>query len=185
MAETAAHTGALAGEPSFPPFQAENFASQLVWLALTFVLLYVLMSRIALPRIGSIMAERSKRIAEHIAAARGFNAQAGATQAARDKSLADARDRARAVIGLEYERLTAAGRETIARLDALLGERLAAAERSITAAQASALGNVRNVAAELAPAIVQRLTGKSPSGPEIAAAIAEHSLLEGSVDAPR
>ena len=44
----------------FPPFQKDTFASQLVWLAITFVALYLLISRIAVPRIGGIIEERAK-----------------------------------------------------------------------------------------------------------------------------
>ena len=73
MAEPTAHTGAPeGGHGAFPPFQSEHFPSQLLWLALTFVLLYVLMSRVALPRIGSIIAERSRRIADDLKAAQGL-----------------------------------------------------------------------------------------------------------------
>src|SRR5580700_6824321 len=69
MAATTASTEAPGGHGGFPPFQSENFLSQLVWLAVTFVLLYALMSRIALPRIAGILAGRDKRIADDIAAA--------------------------------------------------------------------------------------------------------------------
>ena len=55
------------------------------------MLLYVLMSRIALPRIGSIFAERSKRIADDLAAANRFKEQSEAANAAYEKALADAR----------------------------------------------------------------------------------------------
>lgn len=183
MAETTAHTGVVTGGPSFPPFQAENFASQLLWLALTFALLYMLMARIALPRIGSIMAERGKRIAEHIAAAQSLKAQAEAAHVAREKALADARSRAQAATSLERDRQAVASQEASARLDARLRERLAAAECSIVAARAVAIGSVGTVAAELVPAIVQRLTGKSPAARDIAAATGEHSIPEGFVDA--
>jgi ATP synthase B/B' CF(0) len=69
MAETTAHTEAPAGHPKFPPFESEHFPSQLFWLVISFALLYVLMSRIALPRIGGIMAARSKVISDDLAAA--------------------------------------------------------------------------------------------------------------------
>ena len=80
MAEPTAHTEHPAGHGAFPPFQSEFFPSQLVWLAISFVLLYVLMSRIALPRIGAIMAARSKLIGDDLAAAERLKEQSNAAQ---------------------------------------------------------------------------------------------------------
>src|SRR5580658_2533304 len=94
MAEPAAHSQAPAGHPAFPPFQAEHFPSQLIWLAVSFVLLYVLMAKVALPRIAAIFAERSKRIGDDLKAAQGFKEQSDAAHAAYEKALADARARA-------------------------------------------------------------------------------------------
>jgi F-type H+-transporting ATPase subunit b len=68
MAETTAHSEVPAGH-GFPPFQAEHFPSQLVWLTISFVLLYALMSRIALPRIGAILAARNRLVSDDLAAA--------------------------------------------------------------------------------------------------------------------
>ena len=65
-AQTQAHGGA---KPAFPPFQKETFASQLIWLALFFIGLYVLMSRVALPRVGGIIAARSATIEGDLAEA--------------------------------------------------------------------------------------------------------------------
>jgi F-type H+-transporting ATPase subunit b len=175
MVAMAAHTEALGGKSSFPPFQSESFPSQLLWLILTFVLLYVLMSRIALPRIGSIMAERSRRIAEHIAAAQSFRDEAETNQAACEKALAEACGRAATVTSLEREQQAAASRQAGERLEARLRERLSGAERSIAAARVAAMDHVAAVATELAPAIVQRLTGKVPAAPDVATAIADES----------
>jgi len=80
MAEPTAHSEAPAGHTAFPPFEAEHFPSQLVWLAISFVLLYALMSRIALPRIGAIMAARSKVISDDLAAAEGLKEQSNSAQ---------------------------------------------------------------------------------------------------------
>ena len=71
MAEPTAHSQAPAGHPAFPPFEAEHFPSQLAWLAVSFVLLYALMAKVALPRIAAIFAERSKRIGDDLKAAQG------------------------------------------------------------------------------------------------------------------
>src|SRR5438132_304775 len=78
----------------FPPFQKETFASQLLWLALVFVALYLLMSRIALPRIGSILEQRRQRIDGDLADAAELKESSDAAIAAYEKALADARGRA-------------------------------------------------------------------------------------------
>ena len=97
MAETTAHTEVPGAKRPFPPFESQHFPSQLFWLALTFILLYVLMSRIALPRIGRILDNRSKHIANDLAAAQRFKDQSDAANTAYQKSLADARARAQAI----------------------------------------------------------------------------------------
>jgi F-type H+-transporting ATPase subunit b len=175
MAEPAAHTEAPAGKHAFPPFQSQYFPSQLLWLTLTFVLLYVLMSRIALPRIGAIFAERSKRIADDLKAAQGFKERSDAANAAYQKSLADARARAQAIAGETRAKQAAEAEATNKRLEAQLNERLAAAEQSIAATRTAAMGNVGSIAADTAAAIVERLIGTAPSAQDVAAAVGSAS----------
>jgi F-type H+-transporting ATPase subunit b len=173
MAEPTAHTETPARQNAFPPFQTQNYPSQLVWLALTFILLYVLMSRVALPRIGSILAERSKLIADDIAAAQRLKERSDAAHAAYEKALAEARSRAQGIANATRERQAAAAEETNKRLEAQLHERLAAAEQSIAATRTAAMGNVAGIAADAATAIVERLIGKAPAASDVAAAIDE------------
>lgn len=173
MAEPSAHTEAPAGHGGFPPFQSEHFPSQLVWLALSFVLLYVLMSRIALPRIGAIIAERSRRIADDLKAAQGLKEQSEAANAAYEKALADARARAQTIANATRERQAAEAQESQKHLEAQLHERLADADRSIAATRSAAMANVRTIAADTAAAIVERLIGKAPAAPEVAAAVGD------------
>jgi len=172
MAAPTAHSEAPE-EHGFPPFQAQHFPSQLVWLTLTFVLLYVLMSKVALPRIGAILADRSKRISDHLAEAQGFKDQSDAANAAYEKALADARSRAQAIANATRQKQAAEADAAQKRLEAQLQERLTAAEQSITATRTSAMGNVRAIAADAASAIVQRLIGASPSEQDVAAAVGE------------
>jgi F-type H+-transporting ATPase subunit b len=173
MAEPTAHSEAPEGHGGFPPFQAQHFPSQLVWLTLTFVLLYVLMSKVALPRIGAILADRSKRISDHLAEAQRLKDQSDAANAAYEKALADARNRAQAIAAATRQKQAAEADEAQKRLEAQLQERLAAAERSITATRTSAMANVRTIAADTAGAIVQRLIGTTPSEQDVAAAVGE------------
>jgi F-type H+-transporting ATPase subunit b len=173
MAAPTATTEAPA-QHGFPPFETQYFPSEIVWLALSFVLLYVLMSRVAMPRIGAIFAERNKRIADDIATAQGLKERSDAAQAAYEKALADARTRAQNMASATREREAAAAEETNKRLEAQLHERLATAEKSIAATRATAMGNVGTIAAEAASAIVERLIGQTPPAHEVAAALAEH-----------
>jgi F-type H+-transporting ATPase subunit b len=171
MAEPTAHTEAPAGHAAFPPFQRENFPSQLIWLALSFVLLYVLMAKVALPRIAAIFADRERRIDDDLKAAQGFKTQSDAANAAYEKALADARARAQAIAAETREQQAAAAEATNKRLEGQLHERLAAAERSIAATRSAAMGNVGSIAAETASAIVERLIGKAPAEHDVAAAL--------------
>src|ERR1700675_4126567 len=112
MAEPSAHTEHPAGHGAFPPFQSEHFPSQLMWLAVSFVLLYVLMSKVALPRIGAIFAERSRRIGDDLKAAERLKEQSDAAHAAYEKALADARSRAQAIAPETREQQAAAAEAT-------------------------------------------------------------------------
>jgi F-type H+-transporting ATPase subunit b len=173
MAAPTAHTEAPAGHTAFPPFQSEHFASQLAWLAVSFVLLYVLMAKVALPRIGSILHERSQRIADDLKAAQGFKERSDAANAAYEKSLADARSRAQSIAGAMREQQAAAAEALNKRLEAELHGKLAAAEQSIAATRASAMGNVGTIAADTAAAIVERLIGTAPADRDVAAAVGD------------
>jgi len=175
MAEPTAHTEEPAGHHAFPPFQAEHFPSQLVWLTISFVLLYVLMSKLALPRIGAILAERSRVIRDDLAAAVRLKEQSDAAHAAYDKALADARARAQALANATREQQAHEAEATQKRLEAQLHERLAAAEQSIATSRTAAMSNVRTIAADTASAIVERLIGTTPTAQDVAAALGDAS----------
>jgi F-type H+-transporting ATPase subunit b len=175
MAETTAHTEAPAGHTAFPPFQSEHFPSQLVWLTISFVLLYALMSRIALPRIGGIMAARGKVISDDLAAAERLKEQSNTAQVAYEKALADARSRAQAIASATREQHARETADLHKQLDVQLHERLTAAEQSIAKSRGAAMGNVKAIAAETASAIVERLIGQRPREEEIAAALGDDS----------
>ena len=173
-----APTGAHSEEPgghkgAFPPFAKETFASQLVWLAITFVILYLLISRLAIPRIGGILAARTQRIEGDFAAARRMKDESEAALAAYEKSLAEARNRAQAIGAEIRDKLHAQGEERRKALESRLNAQLAEAEKQIAATKATAMTNVRGIALEAAGAIVERLIGTAPTAPAVAAAVDE------------
>lgn len=155
----------------FPPFQKETFASQIVWLVITFVALYLLISRIAIPRISGIFEERAKRIEGDFAEAQRAKAESEAALAAYEKALADARNRAQAIGAEIRDKLHAEAEERRKALEAKLNAQLAEAEKTIAATKTAAMVNVRGIAVDAASAIVERLIGTTPPAPAVAAAV--------------
>jgi F-type H+-transporting ATPase subunit b len=155
----------------FPPFDAQTFASQLLWLALTFIALYLLMSRVALPRIGSILENRRQRVEGDLAEAQRLKDQSDAAIAAHEKALAEARGRAQALANETREKAAAAAEARRKEVDAKLNARIADAEKTIAATRSAAMANVHSVASDTVPAIVERLIGIMPDGKEVAEAV--------------
>src|SRR5471030_1382855 len=152
------------GKPQFPPFNKETFASQLVWFAIFFVALYVLIGRFAIPRIGGITEARRGRVEGDLAEANRLKEQSDAALKAYEKSLADARGRAQALANETREKLNAEAEVRRKALESQLNARLAEAEKTIAATKTAAMSNVRGIAVDTAAAIVERLIGTSPSG---------------------
>ncbi len=173
MAETSsAHTVAPSGgEKAFPPFESDTFASQLFWLGIAFVLLYVVMAKVALPRIAGIMAARRESVERDLGAAAQLKADAEAALQAYEKTLAEARTRAQTLAGETRAKLNAEAEEARKELEAALHAKLAEAERTIADTKARAMSNVRSIAAEAAGAIVGKLTGLIPAEHAVAEAV--------------
>jgi len=166
------HVGADAHhkEP-FPPFNSDTFAGQLFWLAIFFGALYLLMSKVALPRVRNILEGRAERIEGDLAEANRLKTETDAAIAAYEKTLADARAQGHRIAAEVHEKVskeTDAHRES---LEAELNTKLAASERQIEAAKTTALGNVRGIAVDAAAAIVERLTGRPAEAAQVEAAV--------------
>lgn len=176
MAETKTGTevpgdGHHGGKASFPPFDSSTFASQLIWLAIAFGLLYYLMSKVALPRVASILENRANRIATDLDAARALKEQSDAAIASYEAALTAARTNAQTIAGETREAVNAEAEATRKSLEASLGEKLAAAETQIAATKTAALGNVRAIAEDATSAIVERLLGRAPDAGAVKSAV--------------
>ena len=164
----------LVPQHEFPPFDTHTFPSQLLWLAITFVTLYLLMSRVALPRIGSILEERRARISGDLAQARRLKDESDAAIAAYEKALTEARARAQALVAETRQRQAAAAEARRRELETALNARIAEAEKAVANVKSAALANVRNIATDAAAAIVERLIGSAATSREaVAAAVAD------------
>ncbi len=176
MAEPA-HTASTAhtegGHGGFPPFQSQTFASQLVWLAIAFVLLYVLMAKLALPRVGAIIEGRRKHIEDDVAEAGQLKTKSDEAAAAYEKALTDARGRAQAIANETRDRQAAEAGSRRKTLEDQLNVRLVEAEKTIAATKQAAMGSVRGIAEDAARAIVERLTGSAPTDKAVSDAVGD------------
>lgn len=155
----------------FPPFKTETFPAQLFWLAITFAVLFVVMWRVAVPKIGGIIGDRKAKIAGDLSLADAHRKAAEQASAAYDAAIASARQKAmkaandnRAQINAEVDRA-----KTAAEADAAAA--MAKAEERIAASRAEARTHVTTAAQNAAIAIVNRLTGDTVSPDDAAAAV--------------
>src|ERR1700691_3243287 len=142
-----------------PQLDVHTFAPQLIWLAITFIVLYLLMAKLGLPRVTRILAARRQRIDGDLAKAQQMKAEAEAVIAAYEKALAEARAAAQQTLRETTERLNAESTERQRKLAASLAAETAAAERRIHDAKDQALANLREVAVEVVRAATLKLTG--------------------------
>jgi F-type H+-transporting ATPase subunit b len=159
--ETVATTEAHGEEHgTFPPFDPVHFGPQLFWLALSFIVLYVVMSRVALPRIGGILESRRVRIDGDLKEAERLRVETERALAAYEQALAEARTNAHTIAEETRAGIKADLEGKRAAVEADLGGKLAAAEARIQKTKTEALTNVDEIAAETVALLVEKLTGK-------------------------
>jgi F-type H+-transporting ATPase subunit b len=158
-----------------PQLDYHTFVPQLVWLAISFVVLYILMSMLGLPKVRAAIEGRRKRLDDDLGRATALKEEAAAALAAYQKTLADARAAAQDTLRQTGEKLAAEAAERQHQLAATLATQIEAAEARIAAGKDQALGEIRGIAAEVGSAVVEKLTGAAPSSAAMSTAVG-HAL---------
>lgn len=154
-----------------PQLVAEDWAPQLIWLAITFAILYLLMVYVALPRIGKVIDARASHIAKDLAEGEALRRQTEEAIAAYEQALAEAKQKAHAIIEEGRAKLKAETDAERAKLDKELAAKSAEAEARIEKAKNAAMKDVNAVASDVASDIVRQLIGKAPPKAEIDKAV--------------
>jgi len=154
-----------------PQLDISTFTPQLFWLAVWFVVLYLLMAKIGLPRIAVALDARRQRREDDLAGAAQMKAEAEAANAAFQQTMSQARAEAQAVIKEAADRLAAEAAERHRALAASLAQQIADAEQRIAAARTQALMEVRGIAIDVGRAVVEKLIGSAPDAARMAAAV--------------
>ncbi len=153
-------TATEAATPGMPQLDFSTFGNQIFWLVVTLVVIYLILSRVALPRIAGVLAERSGTISNDLAAAEELKAKAVAAEEAYNKALADARAEAAKIVATTKADMKAELDAAIAKADAEISQKTAESEKVISEIRATALESVEEVAKSTAMALVSALGGK-------------------------
>jgi F-type H+-transporting ATPase subunit b len=159
------------GHSTFPPFDPSTFGSQLFWLVIAFGALYLVMKRVAIPRIGGILEERSNRIAGDLAEAARMKEASDAAVAAYEKALAEARANAHQIGQKARDAAKAEVDADRKKTEGALNDRLAAAETEIGKVKAEALSGVDQIARDAVETMVEVLVGSKVEKTQIAKAV--------------
>ncbi len=154
-----------------PQLDFATYLPQIVWLVIAFVGLYLLMSRVALPRIAEVLEEREDRVADDLERARTSKEEAERVLEAYERELLEARTKAHAVVQESRRRLAAEVAEKKAEVERALEAEGAKAAQRISATRDQAMANLEELAQEVTRAAMVRLIGKTPDEPSLRAAI--------------
>ena len=156
-----------------PQLDVNAWPPQLFWLAVTFLVLYFIISKIVIPRTGGVIEGRKNQIDSDLASAQRFKADTDKAVAEYEKALAEARGKAHGIAQETRDKLNAEVDKERSKLDGELGEKIAQAEKAIQATRSKALASVSELATDIAADIVSRLTGTSVTKADAARAVAK------------
>ena|SRR5437763_5672629 len=154
-----------------PQLDLSTFPSQVFWLAVIFVLLYLLMSWVALPRVSAMIVARRARIEGDLERATQMKAEAEAVMAAYERSLADARAQAQATLKEAMDHFGAEATARQRKATEALNAETSAAEKRIAEAKAQALAGLRAVSIDVARTATRKLVGVDVDEASTAAAV--------------
>jgi F-type H+-transporting ATPase subunit b len=158
---TEVNGAAEASSGGMPQLDFSTWGNQIFWLVLALIAIYLILSRVALPRIAAILAERLGTISNDVAAAEDLRAKAAKAEAAYDKALIDARAEAQRIIGTAKADMQTDLDKAIAAADDQISAKSAESEKAISEIRAGAVENVKVVAKDTVKEIVSALGGQA------------------------
>ena len=170
LVETNAEVGTSAG--GMPQLDPTSYPSQLFWLTVTFLMLYVVLARFILPRIYHVLETRQERITHDLDRAESFKEEAQEARKSYEAALAEARNNAGRLVAEVSQTIKNTADEKNAELDLVIAKKVADSEASIADARRKVKATLAPVATELTGLIVETLINHKPSTEQINNAIA-------------
>jgi F-type H+-transporting ATPase subunit b len=158
-----------------PQLDPASFSSQLFWMTMSFVVLYVLLARFLLPRIQSVIALRSHTIEGDIEQAKRMKSDAERARHHYEKALADARAKSQAMLAESTATIAGRAAKQQAELDKTIEKKLHESDAAIRSSKQEVMDKLSPISAELASLIVEVLVHHKPNAKDIGAVIHELS----------
>jgi len=156
-----------------PQLELHDFAPQLIWLVISFITLYFIMARVALPRIATVLEERRDRIASDLDMAEQLKQKTDEAIAAYEQSLAEARNSAHAIAQETRDKLSGEVDAEKTQVEKQIADKTSKAEARIAEAKTKAMTHVNEVAADTAETIVTQLIGGKLTKKEVSQAVSK------------
>lgn len=169
-AHGAADAAHAAGSAGMPQLDFSTYPNQIFWLAVTIVVIYLILSRVALPRISGVLADRKSTITNDLAAAEDLKLQAQKAEEAYDQALADAKAEAARIVAEARAEIQGEVDKAAAKADAEIAAKAAESEKRISEIRDGARESVLAVAKEAAGEIVSAF-GQNADATSIATAV--------------
>ncbi len=154
-----------------PQLELEYFAPQIIWLVISFTVLWLLMAKLALPRIGLILEERQKRISDNLAMAENLKLDADAEIEAYETAISEGKEQARLIISEAIKSSASEAEKQTQELNMAISKMLKEAEERIESAKSLAIENIESSAVEITSDIIERITDKEIQATEVKVAV--------------
>lgn len=169
----AASSADAAEKGGLPQLNFQTYGSQIFWLVVGLVILFWLMSKVALPRIASVLEERADAIASDLDQAEEYKRKAEEAEQAYEQALADARAKAQEIAAETRAEIQKDVDAAMAKADAEISARTAEGEKRIAEIRESAMASVEEVATETAQAVIEAVMPGSADAGAVKSAVAK------------
>nr|WP_232962693.1 F0F1 ATP synthase subunit B' [Paracoccus tegillarcae] len=147
-----------------PQLDFSTFPNQIFWLVVTMLVLYWVLSRIALPRIAAVLSDRQGAMTGDLMAAEEFKQKAKEAEAAYDAALAEARTEAQKIVAANKQEIQKQLDAAIVEADSEIAARTVESEKRIGEIRSSAQTDAQTVAKDVTAELVRAFGGNADQG---------------------
>jgi F-type H+-transporting ATPase subunit b len=167
-----AQSGESGGMPQLNP---EFWVSQIVWLVLTFGFLYLVLSKLILPKISENLESRKSQILENIETAESQREESEKKLKEFEKIILESKLEAKNYFNEARQKILDDINSKRLALEKDIDEEISAAEHEVNNLKISSHEKIRNIAVETSSELIKQLIGEEANNSSISAIVEEQS----------